>query len=102
MPTHFRLFLVFLSVLFLLSCSSSHSPNDSDTLPDSDTDMQDSEIQDKDFDSQDSEIIDDYDEMSDSDADQDSDSGNDSDMPETVECLDLRYNENTQPENRLG
>ena len=95
MPTHFRLFLVFLSMLFLLSCSSSKSENDSDTVPDSDTDMQDSEIQDKDFDSQDSEIIDDSDEISDVDADADQDSDTDSGTPETVECLDLRYNENT-------
>ncbi|MBO4698911.1 hypothetical protein J5690_04785, partial [bacterium] len=96
MPTHFRLFLVFLSLLFLLSCSSSSkSENDSDTVPDSDTDTQDSEIQDNDSDSQDSEIVDDFDETPDVDADADQDSDTDSDTPETVECLDLRYNENT-------
>ena len=96
MSTRYRLFSVFLSVLFLLSCSSSSkSENDSDTLPDSDTDTQDSEIQDKDSDSQDSEIVDDFDETPDVDADADQDSDTDSDTPETVECLDLRYNENT-------
>ena len=95
MPTHFRLFLVFLSMLFLLSCSSSKSENDSDTLPDSDTDTQDSETADNDSDSQDSEIIDDFNETPDTDADADQDSDTDSGTPETVECLDLRYNENT-------
>ncbi|MBO4698515.1 hypothetical protein J5690_02760, partial [bacterium] len=69
--------------------------NDSDTVPDSDTDTQDSEIQDNDSDSQDSEIVDDFDETPDVDADADQDSDTDSGTPETVECLDLRYNENT-------
>ena len=95
MPTHFRLFLVFLGVFFLFSCSSSKSENDADTVPDSDTETQDSETVDNDSDTQDSEIVGDSDEMPDSDADQDSDSDNDSDTSENVECLDLRYNENT-------
>lgn len=87
MPLHLRLFLVVSGLIFLLSCSSSNSSNDSDSIPDSDIDTQDSETVDDDSDPQDSEIIDD----SDVTPDQDSDS----DTPETVECLDLRYNENT-------
>ena len=54
---------------------------------DEDIVSQDSEIQDDDSDAQGSEIVDD----SDAKPDQD----NDSDTPEKVECLDLRYNENT-------
>lgn len=80
MPTHLRLFLGILGLFFLISCSSSKSENDTDVLPDSD----DSEtITDDDSDSQESEIID--------------DSGEDADSnpQEKVECLDLRYNENT-------
>ncbi|MBP5590844.1 leucine-rich repeat domain-containing protein [bacterium] len=57
--------LIFVS-LILISCSSSHSSNDSDSVPDSDTDMQDSEIVDGDSDLQDSEIVDDSDDDSDS------------------------------------
>ena len=77
------LFLIFL----LVSCSSSKSQNDSDILPDSDADSDDVETQDDDLDHQDSEIVDDSDELPDADAD--------SDTSEKVECLDLRYNENT-------
>ena len=77
------LFLIF----FLFSCSSSHSSNDADIVPDSDIDTQDSETVDDDSDSQDSEIVDDFEETSDQDAD--------SYTSEKVECLDLRYNENT-------
>ena len=91
MPTHFRLFLVFLGVFFLFSCSSSKSENDADTVPDSDTETQDSETVDNDSDTQDSEIVGDFNETPDVDTDVDQDS----DTPETVECLDLRYNENT-------
>ena len=88
MPIHLRLFLVILGLLFFISCSSSKtSENDSDILPDTDTDSQDSETTDDDSDSQSSEIVDDSDETFDADAD--------SDTSEKVECLDLRYNENT-------
>ena len=86
MPKHLKIIALFL-IFLILSCSSSKSENDSDTVPDSDTDTQDSETADNDSDSQDSEIIDDFDEAPDWDTD--------SDTPETVECLDLRYNENT-------
>ena len=86
-------FLMILSVFFLFSCSSSQSSNDSDSISDSDTDTQDSEtLVDEDAD-KDADPIEDYDKTP--DADQDFDSDNDSDSPETVECLDLRYNENT-------
>ena len=77
------LFLIFL----LFSCSSSKSQNDSDMMPDADADSDDIETVDDDSDSQDSEIADDSDEIPDQDADHDT--------PEKVECLDLRYNENT-------
>ena len=89
MPIHFRLFLGVLGVFFLVSCSSSKSQNDSDSIPDSDADTQDTEIQNNDYDTQDSEIVDDSDETPDTDQDADSDT------EEKVECLDLRYNENT-------
>ena len=52
------LFLIFL----LFSCSSSHSSNDSDIIPDADANTPDSGIQDDDSDSQDYEIADDSDE----------------------------------------
>ena len=77
------LFLIFL----LVSCSSSKSQNDSDMIPDSDADAEEVENLDDDSDSQNSEIIDDSDETQDQDSD--------SDTSEKVECLDLRYNENT-------
>ena len=71
-----------------VSCSSSNSSNDSDAVPDSDSDN--SGIADVDV-SEDSDPVDDSDKTPDADSDAD----NDSDTPETVECLDLRYNENT-------
>ena len=77
------LFLIFL----LFACSSSKSQNDIDILPDADLDSEEIETQDDDSDSQDSEIVDDSDETPDQDSD--------SDTEEIVECLDLRYNENT-------
>ena len=81
--------VLFIALFFFVSCSSSHSSADSDIIPDSD----DSETTaDDDTDSEeDSDFIDDSDETPDADSDAD----NDSDTPETVECLDLRYNENT-------
>ncbi len=71
MPLHLKPFLVILGLLFLVSCSSSHSENDSDILPDEDIDLQDSEIVDDDSDAQDGEIVD--------------DSDDDSDLPEPTE-----------------
>ena len=72
MPIHLRLFLVILGLLFLVSCSSSKTPeSDTDVLPDIDTDSHDSETVDDDSDSQESEIIDDSDEMPDKDSDSD-------------------------------
>ena len=88
-----NLLAVLLMIFCFVSCSSSKSQNDSDSIPDSDTDTQDSEtLVDEDAD-KDADPIEDYDKTP--DADQDFDSDNDSDAPETVECLDLRYNENT-------
>ena len=91
MLTFFKWLSVVLGLFFLVSCSSSKNPNDTDILPDSDINTQDSETVADDSDSQDSEIIDDSDVLPDVDADQD----NDSDTTENAECLDLRYNENT-------
>ena len=66
MPIHLRLFLGILGLIFLVfSCSSSKSQNDSDSIPDSDFDTQDIEIQNDDSDTQDSEIVDDSNEMPD-------------------------------------
>ncbi|MBQ4438557.1 hypothetical protein II898_06735 [bacterium] len=87
MPGHLKIFLIVSWLFFLFSCSSSNSSNDSDSIPDVDTDTQDSEIRDDDSDTQETEIVDNSDETSDADSD--------SDSPEKVECLDLRYNENT-------
>ena len=80
MPTHLRLFLGVLGLIFLLSCSSSKSGNNADALPDADADTQDSETIDDDFDSQDADIIDDKDQSDDSDSD------SDSEKPDSDEC----------------
>ena len=85
-----RIFYLLFLILFI-SCSSSKSQNDSDTVPDSDIDTHDSETVDDDSDTQGTEIVDDSEEMPDKDANQDTDS----DTAENAECLDLRYNENT-------
>ena len=75
MQTFFKWFLFVLTVSFLFSCSSSKiSENDSDILPDTDTDSQNSATIDDDSYSQDSEIIDDSDETSDDDTDSKDDS----------------------------
>ena len=60
---------IFLAFALFVSCSSSNSSNDSDILPDSDINTQDSETIDDDFDSQDTDIIDDKDQSDDSDSD---------------------------------
>ena len=62
MSGHLRLFLFFLGLVLFVSCSSSKSHNDSDTVPDSDIDTHDSENIDDDSDAQDTEIVDDSDE----------------------------------------
>ncbi len=96
MKKHSAIF-IFLAFALFVSCSSSNSSNDSDMIPDSD----DSEsITDDDTNSEeDSDFIEDLDETPDQDNDenvgQDTDHDSDSDLPEAVECLDLRYNENT-------
>ena len=82
MPIHFRLFLGVLGVFFLVSCSSSKSQNDSDSIPDSDADTQDTEIQNNDYDTQEVEIVYDSDETSDTDQDADSDT----EKPDSAEC----------------
>ena len=56
--------IIFVS-LVLIACSSSHSSNDTDMLPDEDIDLQDSETVDDDSDAQDGEIVDDSDETPD-------------------------------------
>ena len=88
MPAFLKWFLVVLAVFVLFSCSSSHSPADSDIISDSDSDDIETVADDTDSD-EDSDFIEDSDETQDADADADSDT------PATVECLDLRYNENT-------
>ena len=75
--------LLVLLILGFLSCSSSHSSTDSDTIHDSDIDSQDSETADDDSDSQDSDFIDDSDDDDDSETD---DSDSDTDEP-----LDVDY-----------
>ncbi|MBO4440858.1 hypothetical protein J5834_01975, partial [bacterium] len=80
---------VILFVFLFSSCSSSGSANDSDAVSDADRERQDSEtLVDEDADK-------DADPVEDSDKTPDVDQDNDSDTSETVECLDLRYNENT-------
>ena len=68
MLTFFKWLSVVLGLFFLLSCSSSKNPNDTDILLDSGINTQDSETID-DFDSQDIDIIDDKDQSDDSDSD---------------------------------
>ena len=80
--------VLFIALFFLVSCSSSHSSADSDTISDSDIDTQDSEIVDDDSDSQDSDLqdsdfIEDFDETPDVDADSEEDDWQrDIDIPE--------------------
>ena len=79
---------MFLGFVFILSCSSSNSSNDSDILPDSDINTHDSETVGEDSDSQEAEITDDSDESPDQDTDHDSDSGkNDADSDECKPSL---------------
>ncbi|MBO4698622.1 hypothetical protein J5690_03305 [bacterium] len=68
----FILFAMLIAFL-LFSCSSSHSTNDTDILPDSDADTQDWETVDDDSDSQSSEIVDDSEEQADIDSDENED-----------------------------
>ncbi|MBO4441320.1 hypothetical protein J5834_04305, partial [bacterium] len=78
-----KILLYLMLVLLFVSCSSSGSANDSDAVSDADRDTQDP-----------STVVDE-DSIDDSDKTPDVVQDNDSDTPETVECLDLRYNENT-------
>ena len=71
MLTFFKWLSVVLGLFFLLSCSSSKNPNDTDILPDSDINTQDSETIDDDSDTQEAEIVDDSDETSDATTDSD-------------------------------
>ena len=91
MKKHSAIF-IFLAFALFVSCSSSHSSNDSDILPDTDTDSQDSEMVDDDSDSQESEIIDDSDGTPDADADTDTDS--DECLPPLSEALFPYYDAN--------
>ena len=92
MPIHLRVFLAILGLFFLISCSSSKNPeNDTDILPDTDTNSQDVIVDDDADSEEDSDFIDDSEEKS----DQDADTIPDIDSDEDVACLDLRYNENT-------
>ena len=72
MQKYLNLFLVFLGLIFLFSCSSSKSQNDSDSIPDADIDTQDSETVDADSDTQETEIIDDSEKVPDQEFDFDS------------------------------
>ena len=84
MRKHLSLFLVFLGFAFFVSCSSgSKSHNDSDIIPDSDSDSSDAETINNDFDLQTSEIIDD----SDGTDNENSDSENDEDLPDEDNSL---------------
>ena len=80
--------LLVLLILGFISCSSSKSKNDSDTIPDADIDSQDSEIVEEDTDEEDSDFIDDSDEKPDQDAEDsdhdifDDDWQHDIDIPE--------------------
>ena len=67
----FRFLLVLLMISGLFSCSSSKSQNDSDIIPDSDSDAPETIVDDTDSE-EDSDFIDDSDEKSDQDADSDS------------------------------
>ena len=73
MQKYSKIIALFLAFL-IFSCSSSKSQNDSDMIPDSDVDLQDSETVDDDSDTQETEIVDDSDIVSDQDNDSDSDS----------------------------
>ena len=81
MQTHLRLFLVFLGLILFISCSSSKSQNDSDTVPDSDIDTHDSETVDDDSDTQEAEIVDDSDKTQDADQNNISDADSDECYP---------------------
>ena len=78
----FTLIFIVFCLFFFISCSSSNSSNDSDILPDSDINTQDSETVDADSDTQNSEIVDDSDETSNADHDADSDS----EKSDSAEC----------------
>ena len=72
--------LVVLLVFLVFSCSSSQSSNDTDVMPDADSNSDDIETVDDDSGSQGSEIVDDSDETPDADSD------SDSEKPDSDEC----------------
>ena len=78
---------MFIIVIFLVTCSSSKIENDSDSIPDADSDTQEPETVDYDSDSQDSGIIDD----SDRDTTDTDDTGTDDSDIDTDEPLDAEY-----------
>ena len=86
--TNYLRILIFIVVISLVACSSGNkAKNDSDTVPDSDSNTQDSETTDYDSDIQDSGIIDDSDRDT-TDIDDTETDGSDSD---TDEPLDVNY-----------
>ena len=92
--------LISLAVVLFASCSSSKKPaNDSDIIPDADSDGSDAENIDDDFDSQDDDIIDDKDQSDDSDSesshsDSESDDCEKTDYDSDFELSDDPYCEN--------
>ena len=86
MSNHLRI-LIFIIAISLVSCSSGNkAKNDFDTVPDSDSNTQDSETTDNDSDIQDSEIVDDSDTVTVVDDTQTDGSDSDTDEP-----LDVNY-----------
>ena len=79
MKKHSAIF-IFLAFALFVSCSSSNSSNDSDMIPDGDSNSDDIETVDDYSDTQDAEIVDDYDEK----PDQDNDS--DTEKSDSTEC----------------
>ena len=75
---------LFIALFFLVSCSSSHSSNDSDIIPDTDSDDTETTADDDTDSEEDSDFIEDLDEKPDldSDADNDSDTIPDTDSDE--------------------
>ena len=81
--------LVVLLVFLIFSCSSSHSSNDTDILPDGNSDSDDIETVDDDSDSQSSEIIDDSDEIQDQDSDSDTETDEEDYGPLPDNCIEV-------------
>ena len=94
MRKHLSLFLLFFCLFFLFSCSSSNSSNDTDILPDADSDSDDTETVDDDSDSQGSEIVDDSNETQDADQNNISDADSDECQPPLSEAPFPYYDAN--------